>query len=540
MSVVLAAVLVLAVIAGGIVFGVGAWRRRDKGDETGGADVIPYLLLAVAVATAGFTLAALARASLGPDRLAGRPTTEIAGALAGLVVSAPIAFFIWRRQARRRLLFPEAAGWPVYLALIELIFLSAFFIAVSEIASDISGPGSATDWSDLVVYGGLVAFHWWSGRPEPFRGQSGELPRLVGSGVALIAMSVGLFGTLTWLLSLGYDALWGLPDVPEVAVPLALLVTAAPIWNYRWVVAWDAEPGSFRSFYSGLATTVFLTVSIAAVVAIVAAVLGFWLGDPGPAGDHFREMPQALAALIGGTALWWHHNWVMGEVRSPARRGHEYAMAAIGLGALVGSSAALVEAAFTPTLAGTNRGGTLVTLGCAVIASGWVWVAFWRRVQAFSPREEEVRSLPRRFYLVGMAIALGLTAAGALIAVLVIVFRSLLGEAPASASSLRVPVTLTVLAGLATWHLVDVLRSDHVGMGRVEVKPYTVTVICSHPGNLNEMFPPQATLRFIYRADGAGVIDDAMAAAIVDAVDGASTLVWVDQDGFRTAPARQP
>ena len=101
-------------------------------------------------------------------------------------------------------------------------------------------------------------------------------------------------------------------------------------------------------------------------------------------------------------------------------------------------------------------------------------------------------------------------------------------------------VATGVLAGLATWHLVDVLRSDHVGMGRVEVKPYTVTVICSHPGNLNEMFPPQATLRFIYRADGAGVIDDAMAAAIVDAVDGASTLVWVDQDGLRTAPARQP
>jgi hypothetical protein len=168
MSVVLAAVLVLAVIAGGIVFGVGAWRRRDKGDETGGADVIPYLLLAVAVATAGFTLAALARASLGPDRLAGRPTTEIAGALAGLVVSAPIAFFIWRRQARRRLLFPEAAGWPVYLALIELIFLSAFFIAVSEIASDISGsspsiggragrsrsggsPVSCPGWSDQVL-----------------------------------------------------------------------------------------------------------------------------------------------------------------------------------------------------------------------------------------------------------------------------------------------------------------------------------------------------------------------------------------------------
>jgi hypothetical protein len=295
-----------------------------------------------------------------------------------------------------------------------------------------------------------------------------------------------------------------------------------------------------RSFYTGLATTVFLTSSIAAVVALVAALLGFWLGEPGPANEHFRDLPQVLAVLIGGGALWWHHNNVMGEARSPARRGHEYAMAAIGLATLVGSSAALVDVAFTPSMAGTNRAGALITLGLAVIASGWVWLTFWRKAQAASPRENEARSLPRRFYLIGMAIALGLTAAGALIAVLVIVFRAVLGEVSAPASSLRVPATLAVVAGLATWHLVDQLRADRAGMDKVEVRPYTVTVICSHPGNLTGMFPPEATLRFIYRADGAGSIDDTMAAAIVTAVDGVSSLVWVDRDGFRTAPARQP
>ena len=90
------------------------------------------------------------------------------------------------------------------------------------------------------------------------------------------------------------------------------------------------------------------------------------------------------------------------------------------------------------------------------------------------------------------------------------------------------------------WHLIDALRADRAGIDRVEVKPYTVTVICSHPGNLTRMFPPEATLRFIYRADGAGEIDDETASAIVSAVDGTSSLVWVDEDGFRTAAARQP
>ena len=539
MSASLIGIVALALVAGVIVVVVAGLRRKDKVEKTGGADLIPYLLLVVAVATAGFTLAALARASLAPDRLAGRPTSEIAGALAGLVVSAPIAFLLWRRQARRRRSFPEAEGWPVYLALVELAFLTAFFFSVSDLATDLAGSEPISDWTDLVVYGGLAAFHWWVGRNEPAQGQAGELPRLVGSGVALIAMAFGLTGTLTWLLSVVYSQIWGVIRVPEVAMPLALLITAAPIWAYRWLPAWDGQPGTLRRFYLGLATTVFLTGSIGAVVTIVGTTLGSLLGETRPVAESFDHIPAALATLGGAGVLWWHHNLRLGPGRTPARRGHEYAMAAIGLATLVGSSAALVDAAFTPTLAGTNRAGTLITLATVVIAAGWVWLASWRRAQA-APRDDEVSSLPRRFYLIGMAIALGLTAAGSLIAVLVILFRAVLGEVPATASSLRVPVTLTLVAGLATWHLIDQLRSDLAGMVGAQVKPYTVTIICSHPGNVTTLFPPEATLRFIYRADDAGVIDDEMAPAIVSAVDGTSSLVWVDGDGFRTTTARQP
>jgi hypothetical protein len=101
-------------------------------------------------------------------------------------------------------------------------------------------------------------------------------------------------------------------------------------------------------------------------------------------------------------------------------------------------------------------------------------------------------------------------------------------------------VTLTLLSGLATWHLIDQIRDDGVGRERAQGRPYTVTVICSHPGNLATLFPPEATLRVIYRGDGAGSIDQETAAAIVTAVDGTSSLIWVDESGFRIAPARQP
>jgi hypothetical protein len=539
LTAVLAGLAFLVIVGGLIAVGVRAVRGRDRQDEDGGIDLIPYFLLVLAVGTAGFSLAALARASLTPDRLIGRPTGEIAGALAGLVVATPIAYLLWRRQVRRRKAFPQTPGWPVYLAFIELVFLTAFLVAVSQLAESLTGSGARVDWTDLVIYGGIVAFHWWAERNDRPRGDIGELPRLVGSGVALIALTVGLIGTLDWIFSLAYDALWGLAGIPDSAVPIALTLAAAPIWVWRWLPAWDEESNVLRNFYLGFVTALTLIVAIGAGVAMIATLLAFLFGEAGRTQEHFRDYPIALAFVIVGGVLWLHHVHRLGSGRTGARRGYEYAMAAAGLGTLVGSATALVEAAFTPTLAGTNSGTAVIALGCAVIASGWVWLAFWRKAQA-APRAEEARALPRRFYLIGMAVILGLTAAGALIAVLVVLFRALLGEGGVTAESLRFPVTLTLTSGLATWHLFDQIRADGAGRKQAGARPFAVTVICSHPGKLATMFPEQAKVRVVYRGDDSGVIDDEMASAIVAGVGGASSLVWVDESGFRVAAAREP
>jgi hypothetical protein len=100
MSVAVALVLFLVIVGGLIALGVQAWRSRGEQEDQGGLDLIPYLLLALAVGVAGFSLARLARVSLAPDRFAGRPSGQIAAALAGLVVAAPVAYFLWRRQAK--------------------------------------------------------------------------------------------------------------------------------------------------------------------------------------------------------------------------------------------------------------------------------------------------------------------------------------------------------------------------------------------------------------------------------------------------------
>jgi hypothetical protein len=105
--------------------------------------------------------------------------------------------------------------------------------------------------------------------------------------------------------------------------------------------------------------------------------------------------------------------------------------------------------------------------------------------------------------------------------------------------SLRLPLSLAVVSGLAAWHLFTQIRADSVGLRRVEVAPFTVTVICSHPGNITTLFPREATTRVLYRADASGIVSDEMAAAIVAEVGNSSSLVWVDDTGYKIAPARE-
>ena len=145
------------VILGGIVAAVIAVvrRRLDKSDGSGDSgDVLVYLLLALAVGTAGFSLAALGRTAFPGDTFVFDTSSQVATALAGLVVAAPIAFFLWRQQAERRETHTSDAGWIVYLALIEAVFLIAFVVAAYQLVSWALGASDSLQWTDVLVFGG--------------------------------------------------------------------------------------------------------------------------------------------------------------------------------------------------------------------------------------------------------------------------------------------------------------------------------------------------------------------------------------------------
>ncbi len=118
-----------------------------------------------------------------------------------------------------------------------------------------------------------------------------------------------------------------------------------------------------------------------------------------------------------------------------------------------------------------------------------------------------------------------------------ILFQRLLGSG--GDDTLAIQASLFILPGLATLLLLrlnapdrDLIASPGV------VPPLNVTLVCSHPGLIATGFPKEAKLAVIYRDDDVGIIDDTMAAEIVEAVGHTSSLVWVDEDGFRVAPSR--
>jgi hypothetical protein len=530
MGVGIVGLLVLA----GIVLGITAvvQRAMKKGEGTGtGADIVPYLVLALSMGVAGFALAELASTAFPGDRFVFDPAESVATSLAALVVSVPFLIFFWRRQADRRTRYPRSPGWTLYLTIIQLVFLTAFTVAAVLYLNGLLGPDPATAWTGLVVFGAIVVFHDLAARRTPPQSDAHDLPRVAGSAIGLITALIGVTGTLAALFDLVLDTM-GLEFEPF----LAMAIVGVPIWAYNWFRRWDGEVGVPRLTWTVIVSVGSAVMALTGLAALLLLVLQYLLASTAAARLHFETTPMWLAALISGAVVWAIHRRALGTERRNSVRAYEYAMAAIGLATAITTAISLTLIALDRSL--IVGGGTADVIGVAVplVVGLVVWRWFTTRSWTGEPEEEAV-AWPRRFYHLGVGVVLALIAAGSLITAIFILLRRVLGE-DGSGSFLE-PVTILVYTGLGAWYLLAAYTRDRESdADETVVSPFDVTVVCSHPGPLATKFPKQARLKVIHRGDDVGPIDEEMATAIVNEVANRPSIVWVDEDGFRVAPLR--
>jgi Domain of unknown function (DUF5671) len=524
-----ALLLLLAVVLAVVV----AIQRSTRHAAAGGADIVAYLVMAVAMGVTGFALAQLASTAFPGDRFVFDASTEVASSLAALVVSTPFLIYFWRRQSARRAVNPAAAGWTLYLALMELVFMTAFVTAAVGFVDGLLDGDSASAWTSTVVFGLIVVFHELAARRTPPLSDAGELQRVIGSAIGLITATIGLAGTMAGLFELVISSDRQVGFHPWVA----MLIVGAPVWGYRWLRRWAAdEPSVPRLAWTTVVSIAGLTVAIGSATSLLVMILQYLLGDTPPAGQHFETAPVALGLLIAGIPVTLIHRRALGTERSDPIRAFELGMAAIGLIGAAIAAVALTALAFDRS--GIVGGGPndTITFAVTLVVGLTVWQLFTRR----SEREDldlARSSWPRRLYHLGVGVIFGLVSAGALITTLVILIRQLLNGG--SGAGLVTPASIFFYTGLAAWYLLAAYARDRTVLDSGEVvAPFDVTIITSHPGMISTMFPKEARLRIIHRGDEAGAIDDEKAAAIVGAVANRSSIVWVDEDGFRVAPAR--
>lgn len=533
MSVVLGLGFLLLVVVAGSVLLIRAVGSRNA---SVGADLVAYGLLAIFMGGTVWSLFLLARAAFPDQNLIGRTSqSELAGALAGLIVAAPITYILWRRQDGRRNEFPDSSGWSIYLALTDLVYLTWLVTYLVLIFDAVFSDGTFPRITDVLIVAGVVGLHEWASRVDQPGGNISQVHRVVGSFIGLAALWVGLSWALAWLLDRLYSTFTATAGSTGFAIAIGMTIVGGLIWAVRWLAPWhQSADGTKLTYLVAVVTTSFLTM-VGALTGIVVLIAVYLLDRPSSPGAHFSDLSIYVAVAVTSTLVWKHHGPLFGTERTDAIRSHQYLTAAIALSTAIGTGVGLARILFEPDPLVDD----IAVLGIAAVivlaVAAVVWWIFWTNAQQ-APRNEEASSLPRKFYVLGMAVILGLITAGAVVGILLYIFRSLF-SLDSELATLVTELALAALAGGATFHLISQNKSDSEFRDEKSSRPYLVTVVCSHPGPLAASLPKVATLRIIHRGDEIGVIDDEMAAAIVAQTTGVDSIVWVDESGFKAVPA---
>ena len=524
-------------------------RRRTTTQGISPAEVVTYLILAVATLISTNSISSLLEIVMPGDGVLIAGTDDVALSLSTLIVAGVVAVALW--IAMERTVQPTRPARELYLALVIAVSMAVSAAGAVRLLMWAVGASEfePSALADIVAYGAAWLIH------ERFRRPPEELDELRQGAGALIGLSLSAAGVFLILdssfeaiVNSGRVVVGGVGLWEQIRVGPVLLVVGAPFMWWFWLRGLASRPGSWRSAYAVFvsAASWIAGFTTAAVILNLVAQWAAGLSEE-PLAGHFSSIPVSGAVAIVAGIAYWHHRAVLGGQRDTAIRFIEYLFSAFGL---VAAAASVVTLA---SILGENLFGvgsvidsdSRVAVGALVvlILSSLVIGRYWIRAMRLSEDPEERMSAPRRATILTLRLGFFLVGAGALIAVLYVLLRAALeGDASGISQDLTVAVPLVVVSGLMVWHLTEQRTKTAPGTPESVIplatpgKVGTVTVVATDPGPLPTMIPG---MRFLRRGDGIGTVDQQQADEIVSALASVTTpaaIVTVDGDGYTIVP----
>jgi len=484
---ILASVIQLGIMVGIVVLVVKLVSGRDK-TSTDSVGVLirrffVYLIMLSMLVLVAIGVAGLIDAALPASGEITEGSAAAARSIAFVIVGLPVYLGLALYTSRRIKADPNeqrSAGWAFYLTVALIGSLVTTMALAGSILSELStgdGPERA-----IVIHAAIWAAvwvaHWWvAQRFEPRR--NARIHLLLGSAAGLMWTFAGAIATATALLSTIYDSLLlesiTKSGVDDLLRPAMILLVGFPVWWWYWLR--HARTSQRTSLW--LVYTLLLGVLGGVIAAISGAgimlfsVLQWFLGDAsGSAASHFDLLPGAIASLFIGGAAWAYHAHILGQreerTRGEVDRVYDYLLSGAGLAVAAAGVTTLIATALTGM---SGRGATATESGDAVaialtllVIGVPLWWRYWSTIQRYRHAEatEELQSITRRIYIVGL---FGVAAVVAVVSLIVIVFvlveDILDGTFGAStADDSAIALALLVTAGGLAWYHFAVFRED--------------------------------------------------------------------------------
>jgi hypothetical protein len=600
--------LLVVVVLVGVIVAVAVARDRAgdaaTSDGAGGHNtlrrVFVYsLALLGAVLTASGLSGALrvALATFGASALVRDTDRALALGLALTLVGLPVWMLAWRaagRQVERSVGERWTRGRRLHLNAVRIIALGVAIPAAVQTGLWLVAvePYDAGPLARLLVWGALWAYHECVAGEVAFgsertrRSDRVEVYVAATAGFALLASSIGR------ILTRSMEAVFDVVARSDVLIEGASLgfelrsavagaVVGVAVWWWHWFAAGSRDAGSVGWFVYVFLVGV-LSGTVTAVISasiLLHRVLAWALAaTEQPASLHFDVVPQALAALAVGIAVWGYHRAALREALGPsAERGkasvsepeggdqiwsgperiYRYLVTAAGMLTAAGGVATILTVGFDLTVPGRTLieapGGVrdVVATGVTLLLVGApLWAVFWQVVQRqVQHHPAERTALARRILIFGAFGAAIIVAVVALSILLVELLEALLsGQVSATLiEEQRWSIGLVLTAAAVSVHYGLVLREDRAAAPSIPppVEPRHIVVVVPRSaelaGRLGERLDAGVT---VWERDDLTV--ERMPDALVDTIanDVAATaaqrvIVIVEEDGtVRSLPLR--